>query len=462
MGAHRSTSATKEWPEFVAWPLINPADCTVFVHKNPYGEHRESDLKWSEAFAALHARLHELEPAVPDTEAKKSPARRHRISAAEKLSFRLLDHKRTFQARALVCLAARGESVSISLRKVEDDRGEKPEGDKEVPPSDLAKWGERPIRSTYMPDRKVRADYWFTLGNQCDVLAGTIFGALTEKKNGLVVLTGATKSAKTEIAYGLTHLYLEAQKAASDRRPHLVTFEDPIERFFAEAMRPDDVRKAVHCAKPSKGSFDPDEYQKFMNRVPKTVLARWYGIDYTPRERGTDVHDLGQAFADALRQTPAVFYIGEVRDPADWPAILAFAGTGHLVITTAHAGSLLESMTKILAAVGARTPADRRQWASKILAAVHLRSFSKKEAGGRDLLLPAVWRGTAQGLASLSADGLGALVPNYPFKGPTEGQVSCLGRRYLLDRLWQEAKHDDGGAWRLVNEVAMRSDLGGV
>src|SRR5207249_2189827 len=104
---------------------------------------------------------------------------------------------------------------------------------------------------------------------------------------------------------------------------------------------------------------------------PEELARRGFGIDYTSRQKGIDVHDLKCASEDALRQTPAVFYIGEVRDASDWKEVLEFAGTGHLVVTTAHAGSLIEAMIKLLGAVDAKTPADRRRYAEKILAVVH-------------------------------------------------------------------------------------------
>jgi hypothetical protein len=124
-------------------------------------------------------------------------------------------------------------------------------------------------------------------------------------------------------------------------------------------------------------------------------------------------------------------------------------------------------MSKILAAVGARTPAERRQWAGKILAAVHLRSLPKDQAVCRELLLPAVWRQTPQGLAHLTADGFGALVPNY-LKPDQAGRISCFGRRYALDQLWSAsgqpvpAAGDDRDTLATLSRLAMTHDLEGV
>ena len=48
------------------------------------------------------------------------------------------------------------------------------------------------------------------------------------------------------------------------------------------------------------------------------------------REKGKDVACLDEAINDAKRQTPACFFIGEIRDSNDWQRAVAFAGTGHL------------------------------------------------------------------------------------------------------------------------------------
>jgi hypothetical protein len=267
----------------------------------------------------------------------------------------------------------------------------------------------------------------------------------------LVVLTGATNSAKSEIARGLIQLYLaERPRGAGERRPHLVTFEDPIESFFISPRGPKDLELPKVPSRALRNIIGVGKVEEQQRRLcgnlhamPKTLLAQWHGIDYTPREKGSDVRDLNQAFADALRQTPTVFFIGEVRDPRDWVEILEFAGTGHLVITTAHAGSSLEAMIKILSSVGALTSADRRRYAARLRAVVHLeprladRNAGPAEVAGRNLLLPAIWRNTDRGLAALAANGFGAVVPECPDPRVEPG-VSSLGRRWFANRLLRQ------------------------
>ena len=51
--------------------------------------------------------------------------------------------------------------------------------------------------------------------------------------------------------------------------------------------------------------------------------------------------------------------------------------TGHLVVTTSHAGSLIESIGNILQAARAVTPSDRSNKGGRLLAVVHLKAVSE-------------------------------------------------------------------------------------
>ena len=335
-------------------------------------------------------------------------------------------------ARALMCFAARQQSISITLRSITPDTDS--DGKKGAPDPICEPDGGRLIESNFTASEKYddgEKHFWFSVHDQTNALWKHIHPDSSRgRPHGLVILTGSTDSSKSLIARGLVQKALEHAKEANKvRRPHLVTFEDPIEKFYAEPKKP---KKSE-----TKGG-QQDEDDKYLNikSLSYTSLAYCLGVDYTPREKGKDVHDLRQGFADALRQTPAVYYIGEVRDPQDWPQVLEFAGTNHLVITTAHAGSLQEAMTKLMASVGAATPATRRQWAGKLLAVVHLRTigeFADADNVSRHLLLPSVWRRTQAGLASLSVNGIGAVVPSYPDAKEAPVSESSLGRRYFLE-----------------------------
>lgn len=109
----------------------------------------------------------------------------------------------------------------------------------------------------------------------------------------------------------------------------------------------------------------------------KSENIDWNKVDYTPREKGKDAMSIKEAVMNALRQTPKVLFVGETREIGDWSRLLDFAGTGHLVVTTAHAGSLVEAMANLLRAVEARRPTKRSEVADRTLALIHLRACFK-------------------------------------------------------------------------------------
>jgi len=163
---------------------------------------------------------------------------------------------------------------------------------------------------------------------------------------------------------------------------------------------------------------------------------------------GKDCPSLKAALQDARRQTPALFYYGEVRNHEDWEPILDFAGSGHLIVTTTHAGSLVESFQHIAAAVGADTPAEIGALAGRILASVHLRALHWGVGKKKKLaILPAVWRRNSASMAQLVADGLGSVLPHNP-KSPEN--VGSFGRYWFAktmlpdnkEILQQALKHD--------------------
>lgn len=443
--------APPDLPPFAVPPLASPDDSTVALDPS---DPTFADLREYLLWPDTHPRPTQVGPGpFPDTS-------RPRLSAASTVSFTEAGQSTVRTARGLLCFADRQRVVSATLRAVDPQ-----DGMTRPAPPDPSLWRQL-IVSKFAPPEK-REDgrgtyFWFSVKEQCDALAEVIFPAGVPR-HGLVVLTGGTNSAKSEIARGLVdHVMNDAIKEKPARRPHLVTFEDPIEKYFVapgKVSDPSCYRAIAAVLGPATLAALPDQ--------PASRLAPLYGLDYTPREKGKDVHDLKQAFGDALRQTPKVFFVGEVREREDWHAVLEFAGTGHLVVTTAHAGSLLEAVMKILTAVDAHTPATRRLWASKVLAVVHLKAEEPKGTMGptdRRLLLPAVWRRTPAGLAALTAGGFGSIVPSYRRGGLPPG-LSALGRRYFLDRLTHAAlhggpKYDDlAGRQAELGTIATRLDL---
>jgi len=64
--------------------------------------------------------------------------------------------------------------------------------------------------------------------------------------------------------------------------------------------------------------------------------------------RPTAGFDLATGLRSLMRQDPDVIFVGEIRDPATAEAAFQAALTGHLVLTTFHAGNSAEAMTRLL------------------------------------------------------------------------------------------------------------------
>jgi twitching motility protein PilT len=118
---------------------------------------------------------------------------------------------------------------------------------------------------------------------------------------GMVLVTGPTGSGKsTTLAALVDHI-------ATHRRANIVTIEDPVEYVF------EDKNSVVH-----------------------------------QREIGQDTHDFSSALRSALRQSPDVIMIGEMRDVETMRAALSAAEIGHLVISTLHTVSAVGTIDRIL------------------------------------------------------------------------------------------------------------------
>lgn len=375
------------------------------------------------------------------------------------------------QGRGLICYSYVGRYLSVTFRKMRDDLGYKADDFTEE-------------------NKSERRNDLFSLWEYCQLLFTEIFSKTgsAEHAHGLVVITGATKSAKSEIARGLIELYLE-QKSEKEttKRHHLITFEDPVERFY--------VYKSVNGSSPW---------------TAVELMGTAAGRDYTPRQKENDARLLQEALNDALRQTPALFFVGETRNREEWKVLLDFAATGHLIVTTAHAGSLVEAMHKIFEALNVKTAADRSEIANKLLGVVHLRRHQLEFTDGTEqartnVLFPALWRRTARGIAALTSDGLASLLPYRPKTtinvtkelkangsstvsgaiktGQKDGNgqgtekeryadaASCLGRRWIIEELVRREPTSTqiGKVFEAVNDLkpkayekAIEWDLEGV
>jgi hypothetical protein len=345
------------------------------------------------------------------------------------------------KGRALVCSSFSNAYWSITIRDAKVPKPERPSGDPtppDVPPLALE---ERFEGSRYEPPGyDPGGSFVNSIAEVVAVLDEVVFGHFRHEPNGLVVVTGRTGIAKSLVLRGLVYSILQAKFASRSltpggepvvsipaRNPHVVTFEDPIEKHLFES--------------------------------PEVAQKR--GIDYTPRLKSVDAADLKTVLRNALRQTPTAVVIGELRDPKDWRLLIDFAGTGHLAFVTCHAGTLSEALAKILRATRSTSPARRSEVAERMCGLIHLRNLT---AHGRTMLVPAVWRRTTYGTKALMAEGLGSLVPYRP--DDPGGQKASLGRAWFVRRLLKAA--DDDPSRSLSDDVksellrkAIELDLGG-
>ncbi len=138
--------------------------------------------------------------------------------------------------------------------------------------------------------------------------------ALLSPPNGLVVVAGATGAGKSTTLAALVHRHLVSGDAVK-----IVDIQAPIEFTYS------DLR---HVS-------------------PASSIGQ--------SEVGTHVESFAKGVRSALRRSPDIIMIGEVRDPETARAAVDAALTGHLVYTTIHAGDVPEVLRRLQALLVAGT-----------------------------------------------------------------------------------------------------------
>ena len=125
-------------------------------------------------------------------------------------------------------------------------------------------------------------------------------GALLASNQGLVLVCGPTGSGKSStLAAMMRHLNETAAL-------HAITLEDPVEYLFADQK----------CC-------------------------------FSQREVGIDVADFPSGLKAALRQDPDVILVGEMRDRETFETAVHASETGHLVLSTLHAGTAQQAVQRL-------------------------------------------------------------------------------------------------------------------
>lgn len=124
---------------------------------------------------------------------------------------------------------------------------------------------------------------------------------LVGKKQGLILVTGPTGSGKSTTLASLLNL-------VNRTRPcHIITIEDPIEYVYENI-----------CA----------------------IVEQ--------RELHSDTLDFSIALKAAMRESPDIIMVGEMRDTATMSSALTAAETGHLVLATVHTNSAPQTIDRII------------------------------------------------------------------------------------------------------------------
>ncbi|MFO1051382.1 MAG: PilT/PilU family type 4a pilus ATPase [Planctomycetota bacterium] len=164
---------------------------------------------------------------------------------------------------------------------------------------------------------------------------------LASLKRGLVLATGTAGSGKsTTLAAMIEYVNRNTQK-------HIVTIEDPIEFKFEDRF-------------------------SIVNQ----------------REIGSDCESFASAMRQAVRQSPDVILIGEMRDRETVEAAISAAETGHLVFSTLHTVNAVQTVERIISFFPPHQhDLIRLQLALNLAGVVSLRLIKNKE--GRSMV-PAV------------------------------------------------------------------------
>ncbi|MDR1712876.1 MAG: PilT/PilU family type 4a pilus ATPase, partial [Coriobacteriales bacterium] len=146
---------------------------------------------------------------------------------------------------------------------------------------------------------------------------------LAELRRGMVLITGPAGSGKS------TTMAAIINRINTTRNEHIITLENPIE---------------------------------FLHRHDKSLVSQ--------REIGIDTRSYAKALRAALRQSPDVIQIGELRDTETISIALTAAETGHLVFSTLHTVGATNTVDRLVDSFAAQQQTQVRMQLSMVLESV--------------------------------------------------------------------------------------------
>ena len=163
-----------------------------------------------------------------------------------------------------------------------------------------------------------------------------IIKLVTSLNEGLILISGPTGSGKTTAIACLV-------EAINQTRQHkIVTIEDPIEFLFSGKQS-----------------------------------------EIIQREVGVDVESYSTGLREALRQNPDVIVVGEIRNAETAMVALQAAETGHLVIGSVHARSVVETVTRFVLLAAEKSSEEVRYIFGTAMRLIANQRLLRKRRGGR-------------------------------------------------------------------------------
>lgn len=168
-----------------------------------------------------------------------------------------------------------------------------------------------------------------------DLNMSPVFKQLMQKTSGIIFVAGPTGSGKS------TTLAAMIEEVNINKQKHIITMEDPIEYIFT----------------PKKSLIEQKQLWK-------------------------DITSFASAMKYALRQRPDVILFGEARDPEGIRNAIALAETGHLVLTTIHSRSAVQTINKIISMFPADEQSQVRNQISDTMASIIVQKLAKRKEWG--------------------------------------------------------------------------------